>query len=272
MKSSSSEKVQLPGDGRWFGGPVTDSALVDSGLGAVVSIFESMATPAGDGKYELKLEHSMMVSFWNASPRTLPAVLLLTVASCNLGPSAVKPPSINASAAGSKALEMYDKNSDGKIAGPELDQAPGLKAALARIDTDGDKAITAEEIANRVGVWQQMGLGLTSFSVKVTMHGAPLAGATVTLEPEEYLGSEVKTATCTTSPIGTGGPTIAKEDRPDPTAPPGVMLGLYKVKISKVVNGKETVPPEYNQKTILGQEVALDAPELGRSFVVYEIP
>ena len=39
-------------------------------------------------------------------------------------------------------------------------------------------------------------------------------------------------------------------------------LGLYKVRISKIVNGKETIPSRYNADTIFGQEVAFDDPAM----------
>ena len=37
--------------------------------------------------------------------------------------------------------------------------------------------------------------------------------------------------------------------------PPGVACGLYRVEISKLVDGKETIPAIYNTETILGKDV-----------------
>jgi hypothetical protein len=48
-------------------------------------------------------------------------------------------------------------------------------------------------------------------------------------------------------------------------------LGLYKVKISKKVNGKELIPAKYNEATVLGQEVAPDVPDVGTNRVVYAL-
>ena len=45
---------------------------------------------------------------------------------------------------------------------------------------------------------------------------------------------------------------------PDDSSP-GVACGLYRVEISKLVGGKETIPAIYNTDTILGQEVAMGA-------------
>jgi hypothetical protein len=192
-------------------------------------------------------------------------------ASCTRGPSAIKPPSIDASAAGSKAMELYDKDGDGQVAGAELDAAPALKAALARLDTSGDKAVSADEVTARVNAWKEMKTAITGVPCKVTLDGKPLAGATVTLEPEPFLGEEVKAASATSNPFGQVSPTIPKEQRPDPTLPGGANFGLYKVRISKVVGGKETIPARYNTETTLGQEVSYDDPGIAAMNIVYAL-
>lgn len=204
--------------------------------------------------------------------KTFPAIMAITMGSlsaCNFGPSAVRQPTINAANAGSTAIETFDKNGDGKLSGDELDSVPGLKAALARIDKDGDKAITAAEISERVNVWQQMRTGLTAFEFVVTLDGTPLSDATVTFQPEAFLGDSLKAAVAVTNGYGRGGATIPKDQRPDPTWPPGVQIGLYRVQVSKIVNGKETIPAKYNGNTVLGQEVAPDVAEIANRNVSY---
>ena len=94
---------------------------------------------------------------------------------------------------------------------------------------------------------------------RVMIH-QPLGGAQVTFEPESFLGDEIKPAIGTTNSVGDAAPSIRPEDRSDPKLPGGVHLGLYKVRISKADNGKETIPSKYNTETILGQEVAYDDP------------
>jgi hypothetical protein len=192
-------------------------------------------------------------------------------ASCVDGPAAVNQPSIDSSSAGSAAMEQYDTNGDGRVSGDELDKAPGLRAALARLDTNGDKAVDAEEVAARVEVWQGMESGLMSFRFRVLLDGSPLGGATVTFEPEPFLGEEIQAAVGQTNDYGAGGATIPKEKRPDPTTPPGMHLGLYKVRISKAAGGKEVVPARYNEQTVIGQEVAYDVSEIANNRVVYAL-
>lgn len=199
------------------------------------------------------------------------ALCALTFCSCSFGPRAVRQPGIDASAAGSKALEIYDKNGDGIISGDELEHAPALKAALARLDTNGDKGVSADEIAERVNAWKAMKTGMTSVRCHVTLDGQPLAGAQVLLEPEPFLGDEIKRASSSTNQFGDVVPVIAKEDRADPTMPGGVHFGLYKVRISKQVNGKETIPARYNTQTTIGQEVSYDDPGLQNNNLGYAL-
>jgi hypothetical protein len=189
---------------------------------------------------------------------------LIVLAGCNSQRGRARAPGIDASRAGQQALEMYDKNHDGLIAGDELDQAPALKEALPRLDTNGDKAVSADEITARVKAWQATQIGLASIRCHVSLDGEPLPGATVTFEPEPFLGTEIKPAVGISNPFGDAAPVIPKEQRSDPSEGSGAHLGLYKVRISKVVNGKETIPSRYNTDTILGQEVAYDDPAIQR--------
>ena len=96
-------------------------------------------------------------------------------------------------------------------------------------------------------------------------------GASVTFEPEPFLGDEIQRAVAKTDMFGTGGPSIPKELRPDPTTPPGIQFGLYRVKVSKVVGGKELIPRRYNEETILGQEAAPDVSEIANRRVVFAL-
>ncbi len=202
---------------------------------------------------------------------SLATLSTLPIAACNSGPSAVKQPYIEASAAGKKAMEMYDKNGDGIVSGPELEQAPGLKAALSTLDSNGDKGVSADEVAARVNAWKAMKTGLTYVRCRVTLDGEPLAGATITFEPEVFLGDEIKPAIAVTTANGEAMPTIRPEDRPTPRDPGGIQIGLYKVRVSRIENGKETIPARYNTNTTLGQEVSYDDPAIKSRNMVFAL-
>jgi hypothetical protein len=201
----------------------------------------------------------------------LVSTLLTAVASCHYGPAAVKQPAIDATAAGKLAMAMYDKNGDGKVAGDELENAPALKAALPRLDTNGDGGVSADEVTARVNAWKEMRTGMTYVQCRVMLNGQPLSGAEVTFEPEPFLGDEIKPAVGTTTMQGDATPVIRPEDRLDPKLPGGVHLGLYKVRISKLDNGKQIIPARYNTETTLGQEVAYDDPAVQNRNMIFAL-
>jgi hypothetical protein len=78
-----------------------------------------------------------------------------------------------------------------------------------------------------------------------------LEGATVTYEPEPFLGSSYHSHQGQTNVAG-----IAELDPELKEYPGDIYVGLYRVRISKKVNGKETIPARYNTETELGREVA----------------
>lgn len=190
----------------------------------------------------------------------LTGAVALAASGCGRGPAAVRQPAIDADAAGRDALARYDTDGNGVIAGAELDAAPALKAALVRLDADKDGGVSAAEVAERVRAWKAMLTGLASVRCHVTLDGKPLAGARVVLEPEPFLGPHVKAASGETNPFGDVSPSVAPEDLPDPTLPGGVHFGLYRVRISKQADGRETIPARYNTETVIGQEIAYDDP------------
>jgi hypothetical protein len=170
------------------------------------------------------------------------------------GPQRELPPGISPSGAGAAALGEYDTNHDGVISSAELDKCPGLKSALARYDTNGDGKVTAANIAARIEKWQSTGTALATLSVAVTLDGKPLVDANVSAEPEKFLGGEIQPATGVTDSYGNARLKI--------NGKVGANYGLYKIRVSKLASGKETIPPIYNANTQLGLEFAPDAPEL----------
>jgi hypothetical protein len=209
-----------------------------------------------------RLNHVNFFRRWTvAVPTTgaLGASLLAGLAGCSSGPGRVSQASISASGAASEAMTAYDKDGDGFIAGAELDAAGSLKAAMETLDADKDGKVSEAEIQQRIEAWQAKGAGLTSILCNVTLDGKPLDGATVTFEPEAFLGGDVKTAIGQTAG-GSAAPSIPKADRPNPDWPPGIQFGFFKVRVSKQVDGKETVPAKFNSETTLGAQVATDDP------------
>lgn len=190
---------------------------------------------------------------------------------CRRGPAPVRQPTIDPAASGRAAVALYDTDGDGLIAGAELDASPPLRAALSRLDTDGDGGVSADEVAERVRAWKAMRTGLASARFHVTLDGRPLSGGRLVLEPEPFLGSEIKPAEGTTNTFGDVSPSVAAEDLPDPSLPGGVHFGLYRVRITKDAAGRETLPARYNTETVLGQEVSYDDPGMANNDIRFQL-
>ena len=182
-------------------------------------------------------------------------VAVVAAVGCSGRPIGMDQIAIDAVASGHRAIEAYDTDGDGIIAGEEFDQVASLKSASIRLDQDQDGRVTAEEIAGLIRAANSDATATTSVKCNVSLDGKPLAGATVTFEPEEFLGAGIPLASGVTNENGQADITIAQLQREDPTDE-GVHIGLYRVKISKVSAGNETIPAKYNIESILGIEVA----------------
>jgi hypothetical protein len=171
------------------------------------------------------------------------AVLGTFVAGCGGGSiGRVSVPSYDPDAAAREAVKQFDKNGDRAIDGPELDAAPGLKAAFA------GKKVTADALKARIEQYRAGGAGVMGYVVKVTRGPASLDGATVTFTPEPFLAGVVREATATTGPDGAATTfTVGGESLP------GLAPGMYRVSVSKP--GVD-IPAAYATGSAVGCEVA----------------
>ena len=153
-----------------------------------------------------------------------------------------------------RAMDEYDKNHDGKIDAEELKASPALLEAMATMDVNHEGSLTEAKIAERVRKWLKGGTIVFNPLVSVSLDGQPLSGATVAFEPETFMGPAYKPTSAVTDAAGTCLP-----PGDDPKFP-GLHVGLYRVRISKKVNGQETLPARYNASTELAREIAEDLP------------
>ncbi len=217
----------------------------------------------------IRQPHSQKKNARFVSSLMVPSLLALLVG-CGGGQSRVYPPDIDPGDAAELAMELYDTNGDGFVAGEELEKAPGLNAAMATLDTDKDGKVSEDEVAARIRVWQGTNVGITSIVCTVLIDGKPLEGATVTFDPEEFLGSDIQEAVGISGPLGDFYPSIPDGKSPNADVY-GIQFGLFKVRVSKVVGGKETIPEKYNVNTVLGQEVSNDDPAMQSHKVVFRV-
>jgi hypothetical protein len=164
-------------------------------------------------------------------------------------------PAIAAEQAGQEALAQYDVNKDGFLDKDELKMCPALASCLKAADTNRDGRLSGDEITERLRSYQASRVGLSALAVKVTLDGKPLAGATVTLVPEKFLGDAIKPATGVTDDRGLARMATAGAEVP------GVACGMFRIQVSKKdTGGRETLSMRYNQNTTLGTEVGPDSP------------
>jgi len=187
------------------------------------------------------------------SPRNLLFVGILalgTVCGCSRTPPPPEGPSLDPSGIAQAAMTEYDANSDGRLDAEELKQSPPLTEAMETMDADHDGALTAGEIESRIKAWLDYGVVVMTQTTQVTLDNKPLDGATVTYEPEPFFGDAYRPASAVTDEAGCAD--VQGQD----TQYPGLYLGLYRVRISKQVAGREIVPARYNTETVLAKEIA----------------
>ncbi|MCA9186505.1 MAG: hypothetical protein R3E01_12145 [Pirellulaceae bacterium] len=191
--------------------------------------------------------------------------LVLCVVGCG-GPGRVTPPEIDPAAAAAQALSRYDSNQDAQLDEAELKKSPGLQQGKSRYDTNNDGKLSAAEIESRIASWSTQQIAITSLSCTFIYKGAPLVGADVLMEPEPYLGDQVKPAKGHTSQDGSAIMAIDDSDLPKAhKGIRGVHYGTYKV---RVTHPSINLPAKYNTETVLGHEVADD---YGKPYATFQL-
>ncbi len=190
----------------------------------------------------------------------------LALVGCSSAPARVTAPPINPNA-GTDAVTKLDKNADGGIDATEAKLAPAFleTGAKGRLDANADGKVTADEITARVNKWAESQIGITQYSLAITLDGRPLEGATIKLVPEDWLGTEIKGGTGETDASGRANITMAPGDlKKGEEGLQGMRLGYYKV---EVTHPSATIPAKYNTATEIGVEIAPDDIDIGRAIL-----
>lgn len=180
----------------------------------------------------------------------LAGVAVLLWSGCSRGPAPPPLPKVSPRQAGKTAVTLYDADNDGQLKGDEIWDTPVLRMGYMQFDTNRDGAITANEIAARVKKWRSGSARVIQASPTIFLGTEPLPGATVTLDPAPYLGPNYPSATAVTDSKGRA--RFTGQDR----RYPGVYVGMYAVRVSKIENGRETIPAKYNTQSQLAFEVS----------------
>lgn len=182
----------------------------------------------------------------------------LTLVGCSSSPTAIVPVEIDAGRAASQAMELYDMDNDGTLNAVELIAIPGIHTHLDKYDLDGDGMVSADEITERIELWEDQAMGIRTLDVEVILGTRPLQSAEVRFVPEAYLGDGPKVASGTTDSKGFAKISVAVDELPDDLRKArmrGLFGGTYKIEVN---HPTLNVPAKYNSETTLGEEVARD--------------
>jgi hypothetical protein len=183
----------------------------------------------------------------------------LAALGCSGGPDRFDAPSVDTDAAAAQAMELYDENKDGKLDKEELVKVPGILVRMQAYDANADGAVDRDEIAKHLGRLLNR-TGGTQLSALVTHKGRPLSGATVTLEPESYLGEQIQQAQGVTDGSGVAELAIPPEYAPEHLRRlKTVHYGTFKVRIT---HPSAALPAKYNSATELGYETEPGKPTI----------
>lgn len=176
------------------------------------------------------------------------AVVLATCSGCGSS-DAIARPYVNASSAAKQAMQQLDSDGDGSLSELELAAAPYLNETAQRMGLSGP--LTLNDLEARFKDYFDSEYVMTGVSCRVLLNGRPLDGAKIALEPPSFLSDSLEPASGATNSSGLA--------RPVQPGKPGMYLGPYLVRITKLVDGQELIPARYNEQTELGIEVAQNA-------------
>jgi hypothetical protein len=192
----------------------------------------------------------------------LPSILALASIACLLTgcsnrPARVVAPQIDPQAITDAVFKVADRDRDGSLRAAEQQAVPSIGMAAGRLDADGDKAVTREELLAWLDATRDSRVAITSLAVVLTHRGRPLKTATVRLVPEPFIGAEVQVAEGVTDTDGSAAMSIADAKYA------GVHCGLYRVEITGTGNDGKPLPERVNAATTLGVAVGAGVPDTG---------
>jgi hypothetical protein len=185
-------------------------------------------------------------------------IVILIVTGCGQSrPPRVIAPAIVTEAVTTAVFTAADADGNARLEGSELVTVPGIASATAALDTDGDKAVSRQELSQWLEEVRRSKVAITPFEARVRYRGRPLAGAAVKLVPESFMGAGMKVAEGTTDADGIAQVTIPASQHS------GVNCGMYRVEIVGNGNDGRPLPERYNSASTLGAAVGGALPEQG---------
>ena len=180
--------------------------------------------------------------------------VLTAAIGCSGRPARVLPADIDYEKSASAAISTLDVDGDGVLKQDELSNCPALAIAFGRVDSDQSGSLSEDEITDYLMRMQESGVAMVSWTLRIMLDGEPIEGATVVLEPAEFLKPAILPAEGVTDARGLVTLAVAKEHRPAPNAKV-LHCGIYNVLVSKRNGGQEIIPERYTAEPSFGVEV-----------------
>lgn len=186
------------------------------------------------------------------------AVFVLILGGCGPArPARVLPPAFSPADVTKCVLELADHDRNGTCSLDELTVVPGLKAAVAELDTDKDGGLSEQELLNWLTALRQSRVAAYGSSARILQRGEPVPGLRVEIIPERCMGNNVKAAEGITDESGIASLLI-------PTFPIGAHPGIYRVQITGKDAAGQPIPAKYSSNSPLG--LIMPAPTLTTTF------
>jgi hypothetical protein len=148
----------------------------------------------------------------------------------------------DAATSATKAVELYDRNRDGKLTADEVKASPGLSDGGPRIDANRDGVLKLDEIQARLRTLASQS-DFILLRLDVSLKRKPLAGASVTFTPEPFMGDGLQAY------VGTSSESGGCDLKGEAADTLGIPVGFYQVKI---------VHPGHSINVVRGVEIADD--------------
>lgn len=175
------------------------------------------------------------------------SLLLVAAGGCNgVSSSLVVARDLNPEEVATRAMSMYDANSDGSLDAAELEGSLSLSAAMQKLDADKSKSLSSAEIASRFKAYQEQS-DLMGASFELVNSSGPVANATVVFTSAPFVVDPPMTFRGSSNEAGI----VTLEE--NNYGVNGMPIGLYEIEVTGPVQTK------------IGYELAEDSSAHGRT-------
>ena len=170
--------------------------------------------------------------------------VLVVFTGCTRVSRRVVSPKIDPDTAATAAIAQYDTDGDSTLSKAECKDS---SFDFAKWNTNSDGNLNENEIAQRLRLYVDHGVGLIDLICVVKLNGRPLENGKVLFAPEPFLGDTIEAAEGTVDRDGNVMLAIPEVVAEDPVLT-GIRPGLYKVRIT---HPDVQIPARYNEQTTL---------------------